>query len=528
MKSNHKYELPTRQKPFWGPSIPPPFAVAPNYQEYSKTEKIGKIADWISPQEKRGLHKISNQSATNSIYTCYQEEEDDFTSISHQRSVRTPQSRRPKFNVPRTRGTSQRGRGYTNFRGGRGKTRGYINRGRYGDRFYNSNYWFRKPSVLVRETWKLIRELDYQKLLRMRVATEPTATDIYSAGAVMAYDRAYDYVRVRDSRPLKASNHVFHKVPTCDDPIIRENTNRARVFASDSILCALMTGTRAVAPWDILVHRVADLLFLDKRPDAELEMLTVSETASDPLFDQQLNSPMALALEATSINQNYSQQCLLQGSLKQMPNKNPFFQGTTASMPSVAYKYRVFDLAGLKLLVRCEFDAYNAADGGCVQVKSLLEWGTKATMFGWRDELETLGGAVLATEIKNNSCKFARWAAQAVLLGGSTLKLGFVSRNNYASNKEHSILGSVSVASSDLVAQIGFKLDNAWGIVHQLCTSLLELPEGKYILMKDPQKAAIRLYNVPDSNINSEDEAENETADTAKNMGDKFGLDDIY
>ena len=42
----------------------------------------------------------------------------------------------------------------------------------------------------------------------------------------------------------------------------------------------------------------------------------------------------------------------------------------------------------------------------------------------WRKKLDSQRGAVLATELKNNSCKIAKWATCAVLAGSSFIKFG--------------------------------------------------------------------------------------------------------
>ena len=42
----------------------------------------------------------------------------------------------------------------------------------------------------------------------------------------------------------------------------------------------------------------------------------------------------------------------------------------------------------------------------------------------WRQKLDSQRGAVLATELKNNSCKLAKWTASAILAGSEYLKLG--------------------------------------------------------------------------------------------------------
>jgi translation initiation factor 3 subunit D len=41
----------------------------------------------------------------------------------------------------------------------------------------------------------------------------------------------------------------------------------------------------------------------------------------------------------------------------------------------------------------------------------------------------------------------------------------------------------------DFAGQINLSLTNVWGIVKMLCELLLSKPDGKYVLLKDPNKA---------------------------------------
>jgi len=43
----------------------------------------------------------------------------------------------------------------------------------------------------------------------------------------------------------------------------------------------------------------------------------------------------------------------------------------------------------------------------------------------WRAKLDSQRGAVLATELKNNSCKIAKWTASALLAGSDIVKFGY-------------------------------------------------------------------------------------------------------
>ena len=62
----------------------------------------------------------------------------------------------------------------------------------------------------------------------------------------------------------------------------------------------------------------------------------------------------------------------------------------------------------------------------------------------WRQKLESQRGAVLATELKNNSAKLAKWTLQATLAGADLIKLGYVSRLHSRDAYNHVILGTQS------------------------------------------------------------------------------------
>ena len=60
----------------------------------------------------------------------------------------------------------------------------------------------------------------------------------------------------------------------------------------------------------------------------------------------------------------------------------------------------------------------------------------------WRHKLETQRGAVLATELKNNANKLAKWTAAALVSGVEIIKLGYVSRAHHRDTRSHVILGT--------------------------------------------------------------------------------------
>ena len=105
-----------------------------------------------------------------------------------------------------------------------------------------------------------------------------------------------------------------------------------KVFATDSILSTLMCASRSELSWDIVCTKVGTgaggMLFLDTRDESNIDYLTVNETAWEPPTDkdpESIDSKSKLSLEATMINQNFTQQILNPNKRKEFDNPNPFF-----------------------------------------------------------------------------------------------------------------------------------------------------------------------------------------------------------
>ena len=198
-------------------------------------------------------------------------------------------------------------------RGGRGGPggRGGFRRDRKLDRL---------SSVAVGSDWTQIEEFDLQQLLKLQ-ANPPQTEDLAWCGHLDQYDEAYDKVSVRTARPLKrVDNRVFYAVTTAEDPVLERFAVEevGNVFATDSILSHLMAAPRSLYSWDIVIQKTEGVIYLDKRENSIFDYLTVSETAHDPPTASEdmdeINFPDKLSLEATMINQNFSQQVLVEPS----------------------------------------------------------------------------------------------------------------------------------------------------------------------------------------------------------------------
>jgi translation initiation factor 3 subunit D len=310
--------------------------------------------------------------------------------------------------------------------------------------------------VQVKPEWNVMEEIDFSRLSKLNLDTHE-GEDIDNYGFLYYYDRSYDKQpgAKTSERKLNVLDRAAYNVTTSSDPILQElaDKDEATVFATDGVLSMLMCATKSVYSWDLVFTKRGNKVFIDKRDGSSLDMVTVNENAADAPLEisegnkDSINSPGALMLEATHINNIFPLQVVSESETQKvnMPHEHPFYNEEVETDPpaSKAYRYRRFDLSldkdeePLHLVVRTELDAVvkNNINGEdqYLTIKALNEFDNKAQGAGgaldWRSKLASQRGAVLATEMKNNSCKLARWTVQSILAKADTMKLGYVFPN---------------------------------------------------------------------------------------------------
>ncbi|EIN10978.1 translation initiation factor eIF-3 subunit D [Punctularia strigosozonata HHB-11173 SS5] len=545
----------------WGPSssnFPAQFKFKDiPYAPYSKSDKLGRFADWndTSSDNRQATGVASGQtgprtgrggrqqpaafgSGTANAFAYFHVEDESSFSV-----------------VANTAGTARRGgamsRGKTNMRGGfnrnmqRGARTGFnAGRGGGGQRGGRRGWrdWdkgrAREGSVIISPEWAMLEEIEFIRLSKLRLDVD-TPDDVENCGRLFAYDKSYDRINTKNEKPLQLVDRIKYNTTTSDDPVIQQlaSQDAAEVYTTDVILSVLMTAPRSVYPWDIVIVREGNKLYFDKRDGGPFDTVTVNENAADPPQDPQppnpndknavpevpsMNSATSLSLEATYINQNFAFQAVAENQAVELDKPNPFYgPDETEPLASCGYRYRVYDMSvkedeDMRICVRTEVDAFmpgtgNPKDGqGLVTIRALNEFDPRAQGAGgapdWRSKLDSQRGAVVATEMKNNSCKLAKWTVQSVLAGADTMKIGYISRANPRDNTRHVILSTASMRPADFAAQLNVSLANGWGIVRTVTDLCMKQPEGKYVLVKDPNKPVIRLYAVPMNAFTVEEE----------------------
>uniref|UniRef100_A0A061QVG9 Eukaryotic translation initiation factor 3 subunit D n=1 Tax=Tetraselmis sp. GSL018 TaxID=582737 RepID=A0A061QVG9_9CHLO len=490
----------------WGPGAVPLHLKEVPYAPFSKTDKLGKASDWTAQGFQRFRDRYA-QGGANAVFNFFQAEDEDSFHLVDSRPVRSQQYKPRRFQQrPQQRrdrdaagnekdGTKQPVKAQPKKK----NQWGYFQRNDTRQPVYS-------PSVEIRPEWAVHEQIPFASLGKLNLQVgEPE--ELMACGSVARYDKGYDRITPKMEKPLKPTDKVFRDVTASEDPVIRRladaESPAAQVFTTDSVLSVLMTAPRSIYSWDIVASRSGDKLFLDKRDKSQIGMATVNETAPDPIPEDKdsMNSVQQLSKEATAISESFSQQVLdSQQEMHSLGEASPFPDAPEGEgpRPSKAYRYRRWKLNdGCHIVVRCELDAVLDVKGEAqvCTVRALNEFDPKVSM-DWRKKLETQRGAVLATELKNNSNKMARWTTQALMAG--LMKLGYVSRNTPRDNKKHTILGTQACKPKDLAQQMNLNMDNCWGIVRAVVDLCMKLGDGKYLILKDPNKQLLRIYEVPE------------------------------
>lgn len=492
----------------WGP--PDGFVMLENqlqnvpYAPFSKNERVGRVADWTRNYNARPNARSGQES---SVFDFVFDEADEESF----RLVDGKPPPKPRFG-PRWRFQQQRQLPQRKDEEVEAKKREAEKERQRRDRFYhqNRNNMQRreaavfKSSVDIQPEWTMLDQIPFTTFSKLSYSVgEPE--DLVMCGALEYYDRVYDRVAPKSEKRLERfKNRNFFKVTTTDDPVIRRlaSEDKATVFATDAILATLMCAPRSVYSWDIVVQKVGSKLFFDKRDGSQLDLLSVNETSQEPLPEakEDINSAHSLSVEAAYINQNFSQQVLIRdGNKVEFEEPNPF-ASEGEEVASVAYRYRRWKLdEDVSLVARCEVHSVLDLRGNTqfLTLNALNEFDPKYSGVDWRQKLETQRGAVLATELKNNANKLAKWTAQALLASADVMKLGYVSRIHPRDHFNHVILSVQGYKPKEFAMQINLNTSNMWGIVKSIVDLCLKLNEGKYVFVKDPSKPQVRIYEVP-------------------------------
>lgn len=381
-------------------------------------------------------------------------------------------------------------------------------------------------------------------------------------GSIYAYDNNFEKARMKLSGTvLKADAPKPVDPPIMNDAYINEISSKFPdefvVFTSDKVLSTLMCSISSVHPWDILIERKGNVLYLDKRPRGPIDVINVNETGSDVLLAEgnDVNTPNTSAFLSKEAAQ-YTR--LVQYLSQDKGVCVKFSEPASAKVPAAdkekesgdalkdvkfpsghCYRYRKWSLGeGMSLVCRLKIDLikdlpnnsatpkeeYLSSDdvehiSGALSfqnIKVLNECDPKASNLpnppqGWIKTLEANCGTVFANEVKNNNNKISRWTIESILGGVDMIRFAFVSRLNPKLITFPILLLVSSFPPRYIFDSMHFpSQESCWGIVKTFADHLrANIRDGSYFLIKDPNKAALKLFQCSVSNINEADEDAN-------------------
>lgn len=361
-------------------------------------------------------------------------------------------------------------------------------------------------SIDIRPDWEVVEQIQFPEITKQsHTLAEPEPEDLASYGAVRWFDKSFDRVTPKTEVPLRRRPDEPPRNPTAsDDPIIQQlaASGAGNVFTTDGVLAAVMCAARSNYSWDIVIRKKGGNIFLDKRADGNFDLLTVSETAQEPIADdaEDINGVQQLSAEGTKVNRAFVEQALtLEKDALKVGEPVPFFGEEETD--SIAYKYRKWTVdEKTKLVCRCEYNGVSESKGMdkgkplVTLVKALNEFDSKVTGIDWRLKIETQRGAVIANELKNNANKLAKWTAMAMLVDAELMKIGFVSRVHPRDPNAHAVLNTQTYKTKDFAQQINLKESSMWGSLKLFLDTCRKFEDGTFLCVKDPSKTTLRFY----------------------------------
>jgi translation initiation factor 3 subunit D len=376
-------------------------------------------------------------------------------------------------------------------------------------------------SIAVKPDWRKVASFPFKNLNSMNLDTAdlPTVEDIKFCGTLESYDKRFDRITTKTPVSLKATNRTYIDSTTTEDPIIGNLPDQSakddfvRLYATDQILALLVSASRTVYTWDIVIRKIGNNIYLDKRPGIpSIDLLTVNENSvrDAPSVDERdkknINSAMVVSQEAADVNANFVQLVLNPKARVELAESSPFSDVDAEEQAPVGYRYRrwTFKNSKMVLIARTEVDAVvdstvPANERKYMTIKSMNEYFGAHVPSNWRGQLDSQRSAILLTEYKNNAAKMTRFAVQALLAGTDVMKVGFISRVKPTSKTQHSVLGTETYLPASLARTVKLESRNMWGVIQGVMSIVAKQEgDGVFVLLHPPNKQQLELYHVND------------------------------
>lgn len=529
-------KLPSVEEP-WGPGSYTPESLRFNgvpYAPFIKSDKLGKIADWQAiKEEEQPQMKNNGLQKKRDLYHAYgasaaklfgaETEEKGFSLVEHgapsstnKQAVLNGHRKRNQAATKKVPGATAKtqaqalkkkvGPSTNSKKQPVAKNAAKWGNNRWGGNKWGGNKWgnddakAKESSITVEEDWVSVAEIEFNKLTKLNLDVARPET-LSSEGTIHQHFKKYEG---SSPVPLEDTLKQIIEQTTSSDPILKEYASKdtAKVFITDAIIAQLMCTPKASASWDIIVTKKNGKIYFDKRPGTFV--LPVNEHL--PLTDikeSHINHPTKLEIEDSEVSNAYINGSLARNSVK-LSNRSPV---TASSAIEKGYKYVKFNLpngasteddsqGSIPIIVRASLDAYTYTASANVAIHSLLQYESD----DWKTQFTSSQGNMFVDEVRKNNNKLSQWTTQCLLGGISNMKLGFITRSDPKSNRDHVVAGTMTCAVSTLSQQLKLNLNNGWGIVKSFI-DIIEHEGGeedyRFVIFKTPNSQKIIIYKVP-------------------------------
>jgi translation initiation factor 3 subunit D len=224
-------------------------------------------------------------------------------------------------------------------------------------------------TITIKPEWKSIADFNKQGLEKLRIETEPEVEDVAFCGVLYKVSEDFDKDCVNPLNPIPLqrfdNTKFFGNLSTLADEKMRNYGEVAQVFVTDKILSVIMTMVFNSRPWHLEITKVGESIFIDKKPTSEIDLVTVNESSENmPIEDndpKNLDSFNNLAVEATLINEFIKEQILDTNNKTDFTEPHPFTEDIEDA-ERLAYRYRLWKLGDIDVLVRCQVHAFDYDD----------------------------------------------------------------------------------------------------------------------------------------------------------------------
>lgn len=244
-------------------------------------EKIGKACDFTQMLSK----PVTNQPS--SVVQKPHEEETEFFVVESKSMPKNKTSAYPKKRIPHKPTTANAA-----------SKAGPQQKNPYNNRPYSIKTKF-KESMLVKSDWTLIHDITKAAAETM-TAGAPKTEVITQTGVTREYDTSFDKIDPRNEKLISGKDGLWtSSYSTTSDNMFLEiiekdtenkNLKEPVLYATDSILVALMSLKHSNFPWEIIVNKTDNFIVLDKPEktgQSYIDLITINENTSGNLPEEE-------------------------------------------------------------------------------------------------------------------------------------------------------------------------------------------------------------------------------------------------